>query len=67
MGIAALKAQDVNVKEVEYSIIQPYQDDQAIVIRVEDDDEGVRAVKVLVNDVVVVLPKIENKLDVFNG
>lgn len=65
-GMAVLKAQDVDVGEAEFSIIQSYQDDQAIVVRVEDDEQGKRSINVLVNDVVVVLPKIENKLDIFN-
>lgn len=55
---------EIDHKEDEYTIIQPYGDGNAIIIRVVDDEDG-RTIKVEVSDSVVVLPAKDGVLDVF--
>lgn len=55
---------EIDHKEDEYTIVQPYGDGNAIIIRVVEDEDG-RTIKVEVSDSVVVLPAKDGVLDVF--
>lgn len=54
----------IDLKEDEYVIVQPYEDGNAIIIRVVEEEDG-RTIKVEVSDSVVVLPTKDGVLDVF--
>lgn len=56
-----LEELEIDLKEDEYVIVQPYGDGNAIIIRVVEEEE----VKVEVSDSVVVLPAKDGVLDVF--
>lgn len=55
---------EIDHKEDEYTIVQPYGDGNAIIIRVVEDEDG-RTIKVEVSDSVIVLPAKDGVLDVF--
>ena len=55
---------NLDLKNDEYVAIQPYGDNQAIIVSVEDED-GTRKVKVSVQDAVFVLPPKEGTLDIY--
>lgn len=55
---------NLDLKNDEYVAIQPYGDNQAIIVSVEDED-GERKVKVSVQDTVFVLPPKEGTLDIY--
>lgn len=65
-GAAALKELGISVSEDEWTIVQPLSDGNAIITRMEEDEDGNRVMRQLINDCVVVLPAIEGTLDVFN-
>lgn len=54
----------IDIKEDEYTVVQPYEDGNAIIIRVVEEEDG-RTIKVEVSDSVVVLPAKDGVLDVF--
>lgn len=57
----------VDVKQAEFTIIQPFDDTQAFILIAEYNEEGERVLNLKVTDAVVVLPKIEGTLDIFGG
>lgn len=59
-----LKEFKIDAAKDDYTIIQPFNDSQAISIRVEGGGSE-RGVKVNVTDTTVVLPKIDDVLDIF--
>lgn len=59
-----LEELEIDLKEDEYTIVQPYQDGNAIIIRVAEEESG-RTIKVEISDSVVVLPKKDGALDCF--
>ena len=63
-ALPVLEELEIDPKEDEYTIIQPYGDGNAIIIRVVDDEDG-RTIKAEVSDTVVVLPAKDGVLDVF--
>lgn len=64
-AIEGAKAHGINVKEDEFTAVQPYTDTQAILFRVVDDEDG-RSMKVDVRDAVFILPRINKHLDIYN-
>ena len=65
-GVAALKELGVPISEGEWTIVQPLSKGNAIITMMEEDEDGNRVMRQLINDCVVVLPAIEGTLDVFN-
>ena len=65
-GVAALKELGVSISEDEWTIVQPLSKGNAIITMMEEDEDGNRVMRQLINDCVVVLPAIEGTLDVFN-
>lgn len=65
-GVAALKELGVSISEDDWTIVQPLSDGNAILTMMEEDEDGNRVMRQLINDCVVVLPAIEGTLDVFN-
>lgn len=63
-AIEGAKAHGINVKEDEFTAVQPYTDTQAILFRVVDDEDG-RSMKVDVRDAVFILPRINKHLDIY--
>ncbi|WAX12395.1 hypothetical protein EC55P1_00003 [Enterococcus phage EC55P1] len=63
-ALPALEELEIDHKEDEYTIVQPYDDGNAIIVRVVEE-EGGRTIKVEVSDTVVVLPAKDGVLDVF--
>lgn len=59
-----LEELEIDLKEDEYVIVQPYGDGNAIILRVVEEEDG-RTIKVEVSDSVVVLPAKDGLLDVF--
>lgn len=55
---------EIHHKEDEFTIVQPYNDGNAIILRCFEDEDG-RMLKVEVSDTVVVLPQKDGLLDVF--
>lgn len=65
--VETAKRNDLNIKEDEWKIIQPYKNGQAITISVSNDEDGEnRTMKVDVNDSTFILDAIDEELDVFN-
>lgn len=62
-GMKLLKENEVDVKTDEFTIVQQYDDGQAIIIRLIEDSD--RKLQVDVLDTVVSLPKKDGTLDVF--
>lgn len=62
-GKELLKENDINVEEDTFTIVQQYDDGQAILVRIVEDGDGQIRVEVL--DTVVSLPKKDGTLDVF--
>lgn len=54
-----------DVKTVEFTMIQPYSNGQAIILTVGKNDEGERVTNVNVKNAVTILPKIEATLDIY--
>ena len=65
-GVAALEELGVSISEDKWTIVQPLSDGNAILTMMEEDEDGNRVMRQLINDCVVVLPAIEGTLDVFN-
>lgn len=53
------------LQEGEFTFVQPYQDGQAIIVSVENDEDGERTINTKVNDAVIVGEPIERHLDIF--
>ncbi|MDQ8673483.1 2-hydroxyacyl-CoA dehydratase [Enterococcus faecalis] len=64
-GMEIAKRSGINVSEDEFTVIQPFDDLNAVMVTVEKDTEGARSVKVKVTDAVVILERQEGILDVF--
>ncbi|MBC1290611.1 hypothetical protein [Listeria booriae] len=56
-----------DIKDTDFTVIQPYANGQAITLSVGDDDEGVRRTKVDVEDTLTILPIIDVTLDIYEG
>lgn len=65
-AIDAAKSEGLDVKEDEFTVVQPYTDTQAVLFRVAEDDEGTRGIAIDVRDAVIILPKINEHLDIYN-
>ena len=52
--------------EQEFVGILPLDDDQGIIFEVKEEDGG-RKIKTNISDMVIVLPKLEGTLDIFEG
>ncbi|HIB1899807.1 TPA: 2-hydroxyacyl-CoA dehydratase [Enterococcus faecium] len=61
-----IEALDINIKEDEFMLIQPYDDGNIIIFEVVEED-GVRSVKQKAFDAGIVLPKKEGTLDIFSS
>lgn len=59
------EANQLDITESEFTIVQPLEDGNAITVKVGDNDEGERGINVEVNDSVFVLEPLEGTLDVF--
>lgn len=66
LGIEKAKELGIDVKEDDFTIVQPYDDGQSITISVADED-GERTMKTVVNDSTIVLEKHKGTLDIFTG
>ncbi|WP_010049836.1 hypothetical protein [Carnobacterium maltaromaticum] len=53
-------------KDEEFKVIQPYKDEQAIILIGGLNKNGEYEIEVNVNDFTIILPKKEGSLDVFN-
>ena len=63
---AILEEHGVDIKKDEFTVIQEYDDGNIISISVEEDEyDGKRKVKMLVNDATFILPKKSGTLDAF--
>ncbi|MFL2104153.1 hypothetical protein [Mycobacteroides abscessus] len=66
LGFEKLIEIEVDPNQDDYTIIQSYPNGQAIVIQMEDDEEGKRTAKINVSDSVVILdPITDGTLDIF--
>ncbi|QDK04815.1 hypothetical protein FK484_0082 [Listeria phage LP-031] len=54
-----------DIKETDFTVIQPYANGHGILFSVSDDDKGERTVSVKVVDTLTVLPTIEATLDAY--
>ena len=65
-AITAAKENGIDVKEDTFTVIQPYNNGQAITFRVDEDDEtNERTINVTVNDTTIVLEPKDELLDIF--
>lgn len=64
-AIPYLNELEIDPAENEYTIIQPLDDGNGILLEVKEI-EGQRVLNVLINDTMVLLPSIEGTLDVFD-
>lgn len=62
--LETVKSMNLKPNEQEFVGIQPLDDYQGIIFKVKEED-GERKMKINVSDMVIVLPKIEGTLDVF--
>ncbi|MBN7275529.1 hypothetical protein GNF18_10290 [Ligilactobacillus pobuzihii] len=53
------------LQEGEFTFIQPYQDGQAIIVSVENNDDGERTINTKVNNAVIVGEPINEWLDIY--
>lgn len=65
VGLEKLKNLGVDLKEDEFTIVQPFDDGQGIVVSIKDDEERTLSVKVI--DSLVVLPVKTGQLDIFGN
>ncbi|AHL18946.1 hypothetical protein LP032_097 [Listeria phage LP-032] len=54
-----------DIKETDFTVIQPYADGHGIMFSVSDDDQGERTMSVNVVDTLTVLPPIDGTLDAY--
>lgn len=59
-----LEKLNINLIEDEFTVIQPFDDGNAIICEVVEEDDG-RTVKQKITDTVIILPKKTGTLDVF--
>lgn len=64
-AVPLLEQLDIEVEEDNFTIVQPFNEGHAIVVRVSTDEYGERTVGYDVNDTTLVLPKKDGALDVF--
>ncbi|EUJ46698.1 hypothetical protein [Listeria rocourtiae] len=62
---AAEKLYGDDIKEADFTIIQPYANGQGMILRVGDDENGERATKLDTIDTLTILPTIDATLDIY--
>lgn len=65
MATPYLNDLDIDSATDEYTIIQPLDNGNGIILEVKEDEYGERVLDVLVNDAIIILPQIKGTLDAF--
>lgn len=64
--VEIVKSMGLEPTEQEFVGILPLDDNQGIIFEVKEED-GERKIKINISEIVVVLPKLEGTLDIFEG
>ena len=64
--VEVVKSMGLEPTEQEFVGILPLDDNQGIIFEVKEED-GERKIKINISEIVVVLPKLEGTLDIFEG
>ncbi|MBC2303393.1 hypothetical protein [Listeria booriae] len=56
-----------DIKDTDFTVIQPYANGQGMILRVGDDENGERATKLDTIDTLTILPAIDAVLDIYEG